>query len=190
VTEDKPRGARLQISIIALVFFGPLIVASWMYMTGKLQPAGRTNHGALLTPVISLEESLPLTTVMDLADGQWLILYMNEGECGEYCRDALYRLRQIRLMLGKNMDRVARVFLHGDAPPDTVFLEDQHEGLKTINDKGLGALLNERRPGDLSPGGIFLIDPLRNLVMYFSPDTDPGDIVGDLKHLLELSRIG
>ena len=190
MTREESRGARLQISIIALVFFGPLIFAAWMYMTGQLNPAARTNHGALLTPVINLDDVLPASPAMTLADGPWMMLYANEGDCRESCRDALFRLRQIRLMLGKDMDRVTRVFLHGEAAPDTVFLEDQHEGLKTISDNGLADLLSQRRPGELAPGGIFLIDPLHNLVMYFPPDIDPGDVVEDVKHLLELSRIG
>jgi hypothetical protein len=40
------------------------------------------------------------------------------------------------------------------------------------------------------PGGVYLIDPLGNLVMYFPPDLDPKDAVRDIKHLLKLSNIG
>jgi hypothetical protein len=40
------------------------------------------------------------------------------------------------------------------------------------------------------PGGIYLIDPLANLVMYFPPDLGPRELVDDVKHLLRLSRIG
>ena len=93
-------------------------------------------------------------------------------------------------MLGKDMDRVGRIFLHGESLPDKVFLDDQHRGLITISDKSLGALLEERRPKELPPGGIYLVDPLDNLIMYFPPDIVPGDMADDLKHLLELSRIG
>ncbi|MGI9204997.1 MAG: hypothetical protein ACR2Q3_13365, partial [Woeseiaceae bacterium] len=63
-------------------------------------------------------------------------------------------------------------------------------GLITISDKGLAELLSARRPRDVPDGGIYLIDPLDNLIMYFSPAIEPGDMVDDLKHLLELSRIG
>ena len=34
------------------------------------------------------------------------------------------------------------------------------------------------------------MDPLGNLVMYFEPETDPRDMVEDIKRLLKLSRIG
>lgn len=190
MAEQPTKGARLQLSIIALVFFGPLIVATWMYMTGQLRPEGRTNHGALLEPVVNLGEALPSSPILDLANGRWVMLYVDDDECGASCHDALVRLRQVRLMLGNDLNRVTRVFLHGDAPLDTVFLEEQHRGLHTINDKALSELLHERQPEELPPGGIYLIDPLANLVMYFSPEIDPGDLVEDLEHLLDLSRIG
>jgi hypothetical protein len=51
-------------------------------------------------------------------------------------------------------------------------------------------LLDRKRPEGLAPGGYFLIDPLGNLVMYFSPDTDPSAMVEDIKRLLKQSRIG
>jgi len=190
VTQQLSKGGRLQISIIALVFFGPLIFATWMYMTGQLRPAGSTNHGKLLDPVVNLGESLPGSAILTATEAPWRLLYANEESCEDSCREALYRLRQIRLMLGKDMDRVGRIFLRGESLPDKVFLDEQHRGLITISDTGLGELLEKRRPKELPPGGIYLVDPLYNLIMYFSPDIVPGDMADDLKHLLELSRIG
>lgn len=190
VNEQKPRGARLQIAVIALVFFGPLLLATWMYQTGRLMPAGTSNHGDLLDPVVSISDVLPSSPLLTIAGGQWVMLYANESVCGEGCRDALYRMRQTRLMLGKEMDRVERVFLHGESSPDTVFLRGEHPGLETINDPALTSLLEEKRPKERMPGGIWLIDPLANLVMYFPPLLDPRDMVDDMKHLLKLSRIG
>jgi hypothetical protein len=50
--------------------------------------------------------------------------------------------------------------------------------------------LEQKRPKEQRPGGCYLIDPLGNLVMYFPPDLDPKEMVGDIKHLLRLSHIG
>ncbi len=120
----------------------------------------------------------------------WLLVYINIHDCDERCHDALYTMRQSRLMLGKEMDRVRRVFLHGDSPPDTVLLANEHQGLITIEDSRLDSLLKNKKPAELPAGGCFLIDPLGNLVMYFRPDIDPSDMVDDIKRLLKLSRIG
>ena len=188
--ESKPSGARLPIAIIALVFFGPLIAATWMYFSGALTPSGRSNYGVLLEPVVNIRDIMPETSLLSLADGQWMLLYANEAECGEPCREGLYRHRQVRLMLGRERQRVVRVFLHGDSPPDTVFLQGEHPGLKTTSDNDLARLLERKRPQDALPGGIYLVDPLFNLVMYFPPDLDPRELVDDVEHLLELSRIG
>lgn len=184
-------GGRLQIGIIALVFFGPIIFATWMYATGQLRPVGSTNHGSLLDPVINLAESLPESSrMLGATDAAWKLLYVSEAGCDVPCHEALVRMRQIRLMLGNDMDRLGRIFLHDESLPDKVNLLEQHRGLITISDKGLGNLLEENRPKDLPPGGIYLVDPLDNLIMYFSPAIIPGDMADDLKHLLELSRIG
>ena len=123
-------------------------------------------------------------------EGHWVLLYANTGPCGEACEFSLYTLRQSRLMLGKEMERLVRAFLHGEAPPDTVLMAEEHEGLVTFRDGTLNELLEAQRPADLAAGGYYLVDPLGNLVMYFRSDIDPQAMVEDIKHLLKLSRIG
>ena len=185
------RAGRRQLILIAAVFLGPLAVAAWLYFQGgALQPAGRTNHGALLEPIVRLTDALPDSPLHEHNDGHWVLLYANAGACDEPCEFSLYTLRQSRLMLGKEMERLVRVFLHGDTAPDTVFLADEHNGLVTLQDSGLTDLLDKNKPATLTAGGYFLIDPLGNLVMYFQPDIDPSAMVEDIKHLLEFSRIG
>jgi len=190
VTQKKTTWARAQMLLIASVFFGPLAVATWMYYSGAFLPEGRTNHGALLEPIVNVVVEVPSSAVGKQGDGYWVLIYANDGECTEVCRQALYTLRQSQKMLGKEMDRLKRVFLHGVSSPDTVFLADEHAGLTVLRDDDLSALLNNKKPATLSSGGYFLMDPLGNLVMYFEPETDPSDMVGDIKRLLNLSRIG
>jgi len=191
VNAPNRKKARLQFVLIAFVFVGPLLVAAWLYFQGAaLQPAGRTNHGALLEPIINVGRELPGSPIHGQHDNSWLLVYAHAEPCEDPCRAALYTTRQLRLMLGKEMDRLKRVFLHGDSAPDTVFMAEEHQGLITIQDSSLNGLLKNKRPDDLPAGGYFLIDPLGNLVMYFRPDLDPSEMVDDIKHLLKLSRIG
>jgi hypothetical protein len=191
---QKRASGRLQLLLVGLLFGAPLLLAVWLYHDGSLRPAGRTNHGAILDPIVNLQDVLPDSRATELSQDSWLLVYAHDGECGAECRDALYTLRQSRLMLGNDMRRLTRVFLHGELPPDRVFLdefiEQHHPGLQVIEDRDFGELLAARQPQHLPGGGFFLVDPLGNLVMYFSPDLDPGDMVDDIQHLLNLSRIG
>lgn len=187
--ERKRVPARLQLLLIAALFLGPLLLAALMYYGGlHLEPAARSNHGTLLEPVLPLADDHP--ELQALSDGQWLLVYVNAGDCSEDCREALYTLRQLRLMLGSDMNRLGRLFLHGATPPDRVLLDEQHPGLKTLYSQSLVQDMEAALPGNTAAGGFFLVDPLGNLVMYFGTDLGPRQIVDDIKHLLELSHIG
>lgn len=182
---------RLQFLLIAALFLGPLIAAGWLYFAGQdLQPEGRTNHGALLNPIVALPETLPESPMYAHNKAHWLLVYVDEDDCDASCETALYTLRQSRLMLGREMDRVVRVFLHGPSAPDTVLLAREHAGLVVLQDAATAAALQTSKPAALEAGGLFLVDPLGNLVMYFPPGIVPGDMVDDIKRLLKLSRIG
>jgi len=188
---NKGRTARLQLLLIALVFLGPLMLAAWLYFSGSaLQPEGRTNHGELLQPLVNIRDVVPASPIHEHNDGYWLLVYLNDEVCGAQCELALYTIRQSRLMLGKEMDRLVRVFLHGESPPDTVYLAGEHAGLVTLSDRDFSALLKNKRSLESPTGGFYLVDPMGNLVMYFPPDIEPSDMVEDIKHLLKFSRIG
>jgi len=189
--ESKRQSARLQLALIAAVFFGPLLIAAWLYYSGYfVDSLGRSNHGTLLEPIVNLDGELTSSSLRDGHEGGWLLLFADPGPCSDDCREALYTMRQTRKMLGKEMGRISRVFLHGATPPDTVFLAAEHPDLITIEDASLSGLLNNKRPRDQLAGGYYLIDPLGNLVLYFRPDIEPSDMADDIKHLLKLSRIG
>jgi len=191
MTKQKDTPGRIQLFLISLVFFGPLILAAWLYFSGTgFQPMGRTNHGELLEPFLNIRDRLPESPIHAHNEGHWLLVYAEDGSCDETCEHALYALRQSRLMLGPEMERLVRVFLHGERAVDTVFIAEQHAGLVAMQDNRLSELLTDKTPARLRAGGFYLVDPLGNLVMYFRPDIDPGEMVEDIKHLLELSRIG
>jgi hypothetical protein len=186
--EPKRGPARLQLALVAALFLGPLIAAVWMYYGSSYAPAARSNHGLLLEPVVHLTERHP--GLSEVAQGQWLLLYAHDGACDDACNDALYTLRQSRLMLGHDMNRLTRVFLHGPFVPDKVLLDEKNTGLEALQDDGLALDLWSTLSGDIPRGGYFLIDPHGNLVMYFRSNLNPHDMVDDIKHLLKLSRIG
>lgn len=189
--ERRPGGARLQILLIALVFALPLVAAVYMYYGKNApRPEGRTNHGLLIQPLASLPEELGATPLVDAIRDHWALIFVQDGPCATECRDALYKQRQVRLMLGNDMTRVLRVLLHGPEAPDTLFLENEQAGLIALEEPAARRLLLDITPRGAGPGGFWLVDPLGNAIMYFPDDILPRDLVEDLEHLLDLSRIG
>lgn len=187
----KKPGGRLQILLVALVFALPLVAAVWLYYgDDALRPTGRSNHGALIQPPLNLSGEIDDSPLLAATQDQWAMVYVSDGACETACRDALHKQRQTRLMLGNDMSRVLRVLLHGNEPTDTLTLEREHAGLVALSDPVARQRLIDARPPELAPGGFFLVDPLSNVVMYFPVDILPSDLVEDLEHLLDLSRIG
>ena len=188
MSDERAKRGRIQFLLIAAVFLGPLLIAAWMYYSGALNPDSTANRGSLLEPIVNLNDSVPGSPL--LAQRRWLLLYADTAFCGDRCLESLYALRQSRLMLGREMDRVQRVFLHGDEPPDNLLTAEEHKGLISLQDDALRNVLDNKKPPELADGGYFLIDPHGNLVMYFDPGINPREMVDDIKRLLRLSRIG
>jgi hypothetical protein len=192
---------------LALMFFGPLGVSFYMYYGhGSWHPGGRVNAGNLIVPPRPLPFlALPLQnsgeTDSSFLRRKWTLLYVQQGACAEHCRTSLYQMRQVRLALDRDMDRVQRVFI-GDADCcDLQFLHTQHPDLIAVRMSPaaapLLALLPHRGPGNASAGAndvnaedIYLIDPLGNLMMSYAPDAKPKGMLEDMKRLLHLSHIG
>ena len=176
MTDDRKRSARIYLLLIAAVFFGPLLLAAWLYYGGYfVQGDAGANNGALLEPIVNLEDRLPDSLLHAARDDKWQLLYTFSGPCEDDCRNGLYTIRQVRLMLGREKDRVGRIFL---------------QGLTTLEEPALKAFLHSKTPAELDEGGYYLIDPQGNLVLYFEPGLNPRDVVDDIKRLLRLSRIG
>lgn len=188
---DKKRSGRLQLLLVALIFILPLAAASWMYYSGSApRPQATTNHGVLLTPIQNVNELLGETGFTRAIADHWALVYVYTAPCADACRDALYKLRQSRLMLGNDMNRVVRVMLHGSEAPDTLLLTEEHAGLIALQESAADRLLDQAYPVADDFGGYYLIDPLGNLVLYFPTEITPRNLVDDIEHLLKLSSIG
>jgi hypothetical protein len=200
VPPELVRRRRLQLLLLALVFFGPVFVAGYMYYAGIGQPDARVNIGTLIAPAIplpavSLQTPAGTPTSADFLRGKWSLVYVGEGACDERCRQALDDIRATRLALDRDAPRIQRVFLFESSCCDSALLEGPQEGLVAAwLDEQEGAKVRAAfPPGDVplaERGLVYVVDPLGNLMMSYPTPLDKRGAVKDLEKLLKLSRVG
>ncbi len=173
----------------------PLIASYFAYYVVK--PSGKTNYGALIDPRDHPIPALAATTLdgkpaaLDAYKGKWIMLHADSGDCNAQCTTQLHKMRQLRLMQGKNMDRIERVWLITDNDPIETILLREYDGMQMMRvkpDVVKSWLPTEQ--GTTIADHIYMIDPLGNLMMRFPKDADPGKMKKDIGRLLKASRIG
>lgn len=196
----RPR-SRSQLWLLIGIFFLPLALAFVVYYGFDWRPAGQTNKGDLITPARPLRTTTLLTPQdqpiqEEVFKEKWTLVFIGNGQCDARCREALTLMRQTRLALNDDTQRVRRLFLASAECCDTAYLEAEHPGLITARAEEAGdrALL-EAFPsyGSVpveSAGRIYIVDPLGNLMMSYAPDAPQKALLEDLRKLLRLSHIG
>jgi hypothetical protein len=190
--EEAARRGRRMFLLVALAFFGPLLLAVLMYLGGGWSSGRTTQHGELLSPPPLLPDlALPATSGTNIAPrlrGKWTVLYVGTGACPADCQAALAATRQVRRALGKEMARVQRVFVAPDAAPDAGFIAREHPGLAIAGGAPAAAIVQVL--GAAAPGYIFVADPLGNVVLRYPPTATMKDLYEDLQKLLKASGVG
>jgi hypothetical protein len=167
------------LAILAGLFLLPLAAAFWMYYGTQWRPARTINQGELISPVRPLAE--------DRFKRKWTLVYVGDGQCDADCRKALFIMRQTRLSLANDMNRVERAFLvTGNCCAKDV--ASAYPGLIILDTPRPDVLA--AFPGADRPHSLFIVDPLGNLMMRFDLRQDPKGLLQDLKKLLSLSHIG
>ena len=195
--QTKPNQARGRWKLLAvlLVCASPLIFSYLTYYV--IKPTGRTNYGALIDPrahpipqlgTIGLDGK-PLA--LDAYKGKWIMLQVAPGDCQQTCKDQLVAMRQLRLMQGKGMERMERVWLITDDMPLDTMLMRVIDGTRFMRVKpdAVKAWLPVE-PGGNVADHMYLIDPLGNLMMRFPKNADPAKVKKDIAKLLKASAIG
>lgn len=196
---DQVRRGRRTALLLFTAGFAPMILATVMYYTGWLNPAGHTNEGVLVEPAIPVQQ-LNLETVdghpfsarfgVGQADPQWHMLVASEN-CGGDCERLLYLARQVNIALGKSAPRVSRAAWLGSLPAD---LEARwHEEYRRMERLQLAAGNSPAWPEGFNPAeqpGILLVDPFGNVMMRYGPEHTGKQLLKDLKQLMKLSQIG
>lgn len=175
--------------ILAALSLAPFIGSFLLYFFWT--PAGgQVNYGTLVPPkpLPALVLHTPAGEAIALADlrGKWVLFSVDAAACDEGCAKRLYATRQARTMTGKERERIQRLLLVTGAGAPPAELLAAHPDLRVA--QADPALLAALPPG--AEGGIFLLDPLGNLILRYPPDPDIKLLNKDLGRLLYASRIG
>lgn len=182
------KSGRWKLFLIIGVCAAPMMASYFTYYV--IKPAGRANYGVLLDPRRYPIPQLGNVTLEDYK-GRWLMLQVAGGDCNETCRTHLFAMRQLRLMQGKDMERIERVWLITDTRPLDAMLMREYDGTGMLRVDA--ALLKAWLPtdqGTMMEDHLYLIDPLGNLMMRFPRNADPNKMKKDISRLLRASAIG
>ena len=191
---SKQNSGRL---VASLIFLTPIIVlfaSSAMFYSGY-SPQGTVNKGTLLSEPIQLSE-LQLDVVSgplkDEFPGKWSIVQFVSGDCTEKCWETLYSSRQINIRLAKNSDRVVRYLINvGTNNLSNQSIERISEEYPLLNtgiiDSDLVPLSVTKKLQD-SP--YILFDPLGNGILIYDSTLPSGELLEDIKKVLQNSKIG
>jgi cytochrome oxidase Cu insertion factor (SCO1/SenC/PrrC family) len=191
--------------LLLFALFASPVVLAWLafYVFPQWRPAGTVNHGELVTPLRPLP-AFQLETLngknidATLLRGKWTLVLLHQGACAKPCVEQLYKLRQVRLAQGKNIDRVQRLMLWdaaGVAPEQRAELVEHFPGqiIAPLSEQAAAELLEVFALGESDPmrsAGAYLVDPLGNVMMHYQADDEPRGMIKDLERLLKYSGLG
>lgn len=165
--------------MLALFFLLP-VGASYLIWWLDLAPGTAGNYGTLLTP---RPAALPPAVQLK---GKWVLVQFDSGACDAGCERKLYFMRQVRRAQGREMARVARLWLVTDKVAPRAEVLAAIEGTVIIPAPVGADFPAERSVSD----HIYLVDPLGNLMMRFPRDADPSRVIKDIQRLLRASSFG
>lgn len=185
---------RWKMIMVLAICAAPVIASYFTYYV--IRPEARRVFGELIDP----QRPLPDLRAMGLKGedvnllslkGQWLLISVAGGACDDSCQRHLYLQRQMRESLGKEKDRVDRVWLISDDAqvPDALRPALKDATVLRINGSALAQWLPPAS-GHALADHLYLVDSLGNLMMRFPASLNIADAAkakGDLDRVLRAS---
>ena len=187
-TESRRKARRGNRSVLVglfALFVAPILFAYALNLWWPhWSPFGRMNHGEIVEPAWEVELAAVGRYAGDRTTGRWILLQPAVSSCGDACETLLQLTRRVHLSLGKDYDRVVRMFVHrADLPVDQ---------LRSID----ADLILIPAPVDwfdrIAEDGmvLLLVDPKRQAVLQYRAGLQGKGLARDLARLLKISKIG
>lgn len=186
---------RLRMALILLACAAPVIASYFTYYV--IRPDGRTNYSTLIQPTRQIPADLALRTpegqIVAPASlhGQWLLMIVGPAACDAACERRVYVQRQLREMLGRERDRVDRVWLvtDGGMPAPALLHAAEATGAMTVLHADRDAVARWLAPaeGHALEDHLYVVDPMGEWMMRVPADPTPQKVKRDLDKLLRAS---
>lgn len=164
--------------LIAIMVLCSLPVVAAYYAYYFVRPQGHAGIGELIRPVRPVGELSGVQAdgsarAMASLKGKWLLVAVGESACETACQRQLFVQRQLRATLGKEKERVVRVWLVRDqAAVDPVLLEAMADAVVLrVSPQDIQAWL-ELAPSSPSTDTLYVVDPLGNAMLRFPAQLD------------------
>jgi hypothetical protein len=191
----RTASGRWKMLAVLAVCAAPVVASYFTYFV--IKPQGRGNYSELITPPRAWPDSLPMTTLAGQAvkpaslRGQWLLVVVADAACDATCEKHLYLQRQLRESLGRDKDRIDKVWFitDGAAPrPEVVaaVMQGQAAHVLRVPREALSAWLSPA-PGQTLDQHLYLVDPMAQWMMRVPPNPDPAKLKRDIERLLRAS---
>ncbi len=188
----RTRSGRIKMLLVLLVCASPVIASYLAFFFYR--PDAVANYSELIVPA----RAAPPATALPLADlqgrpvdpaslqAQWLLVVVGDGRCDAACERALVLQRQLRETLGRERERVDKIwFVTDDAPlrPEVLAGIGKDTTVLRVPAAAIAAWL-EPAPGQAIGAHLYLVDPMGRWMLRAPPDPDPGKLKRDLERLL------
>jgi hypothetical protein len=177
---------RLTILVVFLLFAIPVVVA---YVLGsgmiEFNPDSTKNHGVFISPPVKPADYTDADWVNTLPD-HWTLIYRTPDVCDEACFEWEDKLHRFNLTLAQNADKLELMLLARDFDFSR---EDPFKHIKkvaTLGETTLNDVFDDLSEQSFGQGeGLYVVAPEGYLMMAFTPDNEPQDIIKDLKLLVK-----
>ena len=189
---DRTRRGRWMMAWVVFLCALPVVASYFTFYV--VQPRGNA-YGDLINPTRELPPDLALRTLQGQAvsaeslKGQWLLIVVDGGSCVGDCEQRLFMQRQLREMLGKEREKLDKLWLVNDEAPVGAPLQAvlaQTPAMQTLRVDG-AALARWLMParGQALTAHLYLVDPLGRWMWRGPVHPDPAKLRKDLNLLMK-----
>jgi hypothetical protein len=198
VVDERQRrtwSGRMQMALILLVCAAPVIASYWAFYVAR-PSGGEAAYGTLVQPSVAIPDAVasdlqggnvPLRSLK----GQWLLVVVGPAACDGGCEQRLLLQRQLREMLGRERDRIDKVWLVTDEVALSPELRQAMAALPPVAVLRVPRTLAEAwlKPasGRALEDHLYLVDPMGEWMMRMPVAPDPSKVKRDLERLMRAS---